>query len=156
MLALILGVGVVVYMLWGKISDLFEEVFKLSEEGQRGNSLYFTDDKGEKQIFNYWSVGSYQRLVENGYTVKLWSPSYVLSLVYALHNSGVIVERDDDIKSVIYQCRYKTQFNQLVTYYYNNSNFFEKKDLHDYLTGGLSEDNFKAFNDYLKGLPDGF
>jgi len=151
-----IGAGIVILLLWKKLESLFKSLTDVNQEGQRGNSLNYTDNKGENQIFNVWTVGSYQKLVSNGYNVKIWTPSYVAFLVSALHDSGVIVERDDDIKAVIYQASTKTQFNQLVTYYYNNSNWFEKKDLHEYLKSGLSDENFDNFIKYLNKLPNGF
>jgi len=151
-----IGVGIVILLLWKKLESLFKSLTDVNQEGQRGNSFNYTDNKGENQIFNVWTVGSYQKLVSNGYNVKIWTPSYVAFLVSALHDSGVIVERDDDIKAVIYQVSTKTQFNQLVTYYYNNSNWFEKKDLHEYLKSGLSDENFDNFIKYLNKLPNGF
>lgn len=112
---------------------------------------------GKIIIFDMWLPNNYKTLMDNGFTVKLFSDGG-LSVADELRYSGYLVVRDADVMSALRKIQYKTQLNQVVTRFNDNAIpvISPIKNLIEFMKNSLSDENYRDSLKQLNALPDGY
>lgn len=150
----LLGILVMVYLLWDRLSAFFKALVTPTSAEIRNQSTIAIGRDGKSFDFRMWSPDDWRKLK----SAILIRKEAVDDMVDKLQNSGIIVYRDDEIMSVLYRINYKTQLSYLADNFKQSAIPIIKPfyDLHNFVKDKLSEENYQQITSYLNGLPNGY